>query len=738
MKVIVTAGVATLVVLATPAFAAKSAKKTPKTVPQTIAAPAPVFTWTGCYVGGHIGGGWGHKDFSNPTGFELSDGSPAFTPSPPLFPGTSTVSLPLDQHVSGFLGGAQVGCKYQFASKWVVGVDAEFSKSRLIGTTAWNLTPFDTTALGLTPIIVPATFQAEADWLASTTAILGYSFDHLLLYGKGGVAWVHDNYDFLIIPPDLSFLAPLPISSVGAADFRESEIRTGWTAGIGLEYAFSKNISAKIEYDYYDFGTKNVLFVNQFPTGASPFGNATIKQNIQTITFGLNYYFWNPAPQPVMPAPLVTKVPMVTATASPAAADNAANAITWTQTFSSEVRYDSWRSNRPFPVNATAPGGKLLPSSGSGSELYTPYATQLTGQNNDWKIELLGRGGWVEARQTTTGLTGYVQTATDTVTSATFTYLGLQGLQPFAAVEMNLPTGLAALPANAVAAQMDPDLVDIATFGEGFNIGPTVGFNLPISNSLLLTLSAGYTHRGTFVRESALTPPILGEPTDVPAKIDPGDILTGTVSVGYQIGQLTTKLTGTISQQTSTTNVNDIPFLRAGMTYLAAGTWSYAWPGDNTGITTLSGSASHSNRNEVLFQCLPGSGCPTTLVTEPFNTNSNLYRVGLEHLFAVGQVAFGPTGSFLFRDANGYVPTTLQFVPAKQRWSAGAQVKYAPNNTLLFNARVERVWIHANETPGLPHGTMFSVLADTVVPSFAVPVVSGNGWQFVVGATAGF
>jgi hypothetical protein len=386
-------------------------------------------------------------------------------------------------------------------------------------------------------------------------------------------------------------------------------------------------------------------------------------------------------------------------------------------------------------------GGSLLPFSGSGSELYIPYATQLTGQNNDWKIELLGRGGWVEARQTTTGLTGYVQTATDTVTSATFTYLGMRGLQPFAAVEMNLPTGLASLPTNALAAQMDPDLVDIATFGEGFNIGPTLGFNLPLTNSFLLTLSAGYTHRGTFVRQSTLTPPTPPAPTGVPAKIDPGDVLTGAVSVGYQVGQLTTKLTGTISQQTSTTNVNDIPFLRAGTTYLAAGTWTYAWPGESIGVTTLTASASHSNRNEVMFQCLPGFGCPTTLVTEPFNTNSNLYRVGLEHLFAVGQMAFGPIGSFLFRDANGYVPTTLQFVPAKQRWSAGAQAKYAPSDTLVFNARVERVWIHEDEFPAIQNKnafTVFSVLADTPVPSFTVPVVSGNGWQFSVGATASF
>jgi opacity protein-like surface antigen len=730
MKGLFAASVA-VVAMAAPAYADKSQKPT-KPAPQAAVAPTPVFTWTGCYLGGHIGGGWGHKDFSDPNGFALSDGSPAFTPPPPLYPGTSTVSLPLDQHVSGFLGGAQVGCKHQFASNWVVGIDGAFSKARLIGTTDWILTPFGVAP----PILVPATFQAEADWLASTTAVLGYAFDRLLLYGKGGVAWVHDNYDFLIIPPDLSFAGP-PLSSVGAADFRASEVRTGWTAGVGLEYAFSKNISAKIEYNYYDFGSKNVVFTNQFSTGASPFGNATIKQNIQTITFGLNYYFWNPAAsEPVTPAPLVTKAPVVTKAVAPAPAADATAAMAWTQTFASEVRYFSWHSNLGFPPNTAVIGpGTLLMSSGSGYELYTPYATQLTGQSNDWKVELLGRGGWVEAHQTTQGLTGQVQTATDTVASATFTYLGMSGVQPFAAVELNLPTGLASLPDNGVNARMDPDLVDIATFGEGFNVGPSVGFTLPLSKSLLLTFSTGYTHRGSFVRQSTLTPPTPPAPTGVPADISPGDVFTGTASVGYQVGQLTGKLTGTISQET-TTSVNGIPFIQPGRTYLAAGSWSYTWPGDNLGVTTLDASASHTNRNEVLFQCL--GGCPTSLVTEPFNTNSNLFRVGLEHLFAVGQFAFGPRGSFLMRDANGYAPTTLQFVAAKQRWAAGLQARYVPNNTVSFNARVERVWVHTDETPALANGTVFSVLANSPVPYFIVPAISGTGWQFALGATASF
>ena len=125
-------------------------------------------------------------------------------------------------------------------------------------------------------------------------------------------------------------------------------------------------------------------------------------------------------------------------------------------------------------------------------------------------------------------------------------------------------------------------------------------------------------------------------------------------------------------------------------------------------------------------------------MTEPFNTNSNLYQLGVEHLFAFNQFAVGPTGSFLFRDNNGYEPTTLQFVPEKERWSAGLLARYAPNNSLSFNAKIEHVWTHENDAPGLPNSQLLSILAGSTVAGFTVPVISSNGWQFAVGTTATF
>ena len=411
----------------------------------------------------------------------------------------------------------------------------------------------------------------------------------------------------------------------------------------------------------------------------------------------------------------------------PVAAPAVAPLPPWNVTISSEVRYFSWQGNRGFPVSV-APAN----DGGRGAELYVPLAVQLAGRlTEDLKLEFLTRGGWVWARQSTAGLSGEIATATDIVSSGTATYLGFNGIQPFASVNLNLPTGTSALFGTAANARMDPDLVDIATFGEGLNVGPTLGFNLPITSSLIVTASAGYTRRGDYERESTLAPVPGAPPPTVqrPTEIEPGDVFTGTSSVGYQAGPFVAKLTASITE-TRPTIENGMPLYKAGRRYLAAGTWSYAWP--EWGTTTLTAAAAHSNRNEVLF-----AGA-TALITEAMNTNSNLYRVGIQHLFPVGrQAVIGPTGSFLFRDHNGYDPTTLQFVPAKERWAAGVLARYAPSDRVTFNARVEHVWTHEHENPA-PSDIKFNALADSFVPGSTVPVVSSTGWQFVVGATARF
>jgi len=119
------------------------------------------------------------------------------------------------------------------------------------------------------------------------------------------------------------------------------------------------------------------------------------------------------------------------------------------------------------------------------------------------------------------------------------------------------------------------------------------------------------------------------------------------------------------------------------------------------------------------------------------NTNSNLYRVGIQHLFPLGNLTIGPTETFLFRDRNGYDSATLQFVPAKDRFATGILARYAVSDNLMFNSRMEHIWTRERDHPA-PGGQQFSVLANAFVAGSAVPVVSSSGWMFVVGATGKF
>jgi hypothetical protein len=428
----------------------------------------------------------------------------------------------------------------------------------------------------------------------------------------------------------------------------------------------------------------------------------------------------------VLSVAVAADLPVDSAPPAPQAA--ALFAADWSLVFASEVRYFAWKGDRGFPPTSS---GNVQ---GRGSELYIPFALQLAGQpSKDIKIELLGRGGWVRAQQSTPGLAGRVETMTDTVASATATYLGFTGLQPFVSVSFNFPTGLSNLSPTQRNARMDPDLVDISSFGEGFNIGPTVGASVSLAQNLVATASVGYTRRDPFTREGSLSP---SDPTvTTPSRIDPGEVVTATASIGYQVGQLTGRITGSVSGETDTV-VDGAALFRAGMRYLISGAWSYAWP-DTWGATTLTASASHARKNKVLFLDMTTLD-PVAFDTEPFNSNSNLYRIGLEHLFPFGQLWVGPIGSYLLRDHNAYDSATIQFVPAKERWSAGLLARYSASERMTLNARVEHVWTHQHDNSGDVKTSLLLVPPPGGIPVTGVPSVSSRGWQVAGGANVRF
>jgi outer membrane immunogenic protein len=242
-KILLASAAVGALILAHPSVAADVGTRVPVKAPPVV-APAPVFTWTGCYVGGHVGGGWGEKTVS----------------APALAPGISVTG-----DTSGFLGGGQVGCNFQVGGNWVIGFEGEGSAANIEG----DITQ---TVLGIT-----GTARAQTDWIASATGRLGWSWDRWLIYAKGGAAWAGDQYSAFI-----------PVFN---EHLEASETRTGWTVGAGVEWAFWNNWSAKAEYNYYDFGTRTLTLTGTFTGAPIQVPGVEVQQRISVGKLGINYRF---------------------------------------------------------------------------------------------------------------------------------------------------------------------------------------------------------------------------------------------------------------------------------------------------------------------------------------------------------------------------------------------------------------------------------------------------------------
>lgn len=191
----------------------------------------PGFDWTGFYAGVHLGYGWGNAKFTTRTGV-------------PRYP----------YNIDGILGGIQAGYNFQMDS-FVFGLEGDFSGTSIDGSTSW----------------AAGTRNASLDinWLATIAARAGVAMDRSLFYAKGGLALADTDYRHL----------------GGPGLLRGNATRTGWLIGAGVEHAFDNAWSAKIEYNFMDFGTKNVALPR------APGGTRAMKQNVNVIKVGLNYRF---------------------------------------------------------------------------------------------------------------------------------------------------------------------------------------------------------------------------------------------------------------------------------------------------------------------------------------------------------------------------------------------------------------------------------------------------------------
>jgi outer membrane immunogenic protein len=220
------AGVSALALLAIP-FAAQAADMPIKPPyykgQQSVVA---YYNWTGFYAGINGGYSWGDAKFTSSAG-------------------TSSTAP------RGFLAGGTVGYNYQ-SGAWVFGLEGDLDWADLNHTNA-------SVACGTSCVI-------KDTWLGTARGRVGYAFDRWLPYLTGGAAFGNVYVG----------------NSVGAV----SSTKTGWTAGVGLEYAFLGNWTTKIEYLHVDLGSANCSAACAPPLSA--------KFTAEVVRLGLNYKFAGP------------------------------------------------------------------------------------------------------------------------------------------------------------------------------------------------------------------------------------------------------------------------------------------------------------------------------------------------------------------------------------------------------------------------------------------------------------
>jgi outer membrane immunogenic protein len=197
----------------------------------------PVYSWTGCYIGGEVGYAWDRSQHT------FNNGAPSGTSNP-----------------RGALGGGLLGCNYQI-SNFVIGIEGDYEAADLTGGSFTNLT-------GATSV---GSARMKSD--DSVRGRLGVVvFDRSLLYVTGG--WASARYSF----------GGGPVPQPPCCGFSSSP--NGWTVGGGWEYAFLPSWTARVEYRHSDFGTTTGALVPTFPNV-----NMSVKNTTDAVRVGVTYKF---------------------------------------------------------------------------------------------------------------------------------------------------------------------------------------------------------------------------------------------------------------------------------------------------------------------------------------------------------------------------------------------------------------------------------------------------------------
>jgi outer membrane immunogenic protein len=261
MKKIFLGSAAIAAVLGSQALAADLPARAP-----IIKAPPPiaVFSWSGCYIGGFVGGAFANE---NVRATELATGTGVLYNAP-----GAPYNYSLDANV---IGGGTLGCNWQMpGSQFVLGIEGEGGFLSLKGSAVDPNGGFgdtiDRTRIG--------------DWYAVVAGRLGWAADRVLFYVKGGAVFT-DVKSTIVDTCTLAPCGPNAISASGGGG-----TRANWTAGGGIEYALTNNWTIKGEYLWLAIDQTTAV-CGVAAVGGATFCSAHTFDGIHTGKVGLNYKF---------------------------------------------------------------------------------------------------------------------------------------------------------------------------------------------------------------------------------------------------------------------------------------------------------------------------------------------------------------------------------------------------------------------------------------------------------------
>ncbi len=256
---------------------------------------APVAIWSGLYIGGTVGFGTGDtsdkfdiettgtgtdeafESVANTWGLDLSDG------------GLDAIEafFSNDYDMDGAVYGGFIGYNWQKGNA-VFGIEAGL-----------NGTDFD----GDTKCALVADCRRELDYYATVTGRLGYAVNNFMFYGFGGVAWgdVKTRVGYFGESADAAW--EVDEEDEFSSSFNQDQTHVGWTAGAGIEFAFTERFVAGVEYAHIDLGEESHQALWYEDTTDDDAGTIDVRNKVD-VTFDVikvraSYKLWHRSPAPL-------------------------------------------------------------------------------------------------------------------------------------------------------------------------------------------------------------------------------------------------------------------------------------------------------------------------------------------------------------------------------------------------------------------------------------------------------